>query len=493
MTDWPALLREIHLWVAQHPHWTGAGVALVALLESLALVGMLVPGVALMFAAGALIGFGVLPFWPICGWAVAGAVVGDGLSFWLGRRFGRRIDRVWPFDRHPELLRRGVAFFRRYGGLSVLFGRFFGPVRAVIPLVAGMMGMTGGRFFLVNVFSAALWAPAYLLPGVVFGASLELAARVAGRLVVLLVALLALLWLGLWLGRGIYRFFHSRARRILEWWFDLCRDHPLVEWLIGPLLYPRQRDYLTLTLLGLLLALACLPLQYLLPTGPSLSLVFLRTPWSDAFFSAVRLLTEWTVLLPLGGILGFWLLLTRRRVALLHWLISLGFCALFDALEIGDGVILRGLAGYGFLALVIGAQTPPRWRWLVFSVTLVWWSIVIFARLYLAPVTLNAWLLSLVASLVWLVMAGVGYRRHQSGRIPELGGLVFVLIAGALALLYLHQRELPVARPAVRALAPACWWRHDWQRLPRWRQDLFGARSQALGYRSRSCQVIEEA
>ncbi len=480
MTDWPDLLRDIHLWVVHHPHWAGAGVALVALLESLALVGMLVPGVALMFAAGALIGFGALPFWPLCVWAMAGAVVGDGLSFWLGRRFRRRIDRVWPFDRHPELLRRGVAFFRRYGGLSVLFGRFVGPVRAVIPLVAGMMGMPGGRFVLVNVVSAALWAPAYLLPGVVFGASLELAARVAGRLAVLLVALLALSWVGVWLGHRIYRFFRSRTQRILEWWFDLCRDHPLAEWLVGPLLYPWQRDYLTLTLLGLLLALGFLPLRHFLPAGPPLSLVFLHTPWSDAFFSAVRLLTDWSALLVLGGILGFWLLLTRRRVALLHWLISLGFCALFDALEIADGAILRGLVGYGFLALVIGAQTPPRWRWLVFSVTTVWWSIVIFARLYLAPIALTALLLSLAASMVWLVMAGVGYRRHQDGRIPGLGGLVLVLIAGALALLYLHQRESPVARPVVRALAPVCWWRHDWRRLSRWRQDLFGERNQAL-------------
>ena len=480
MTDWPAFLHNLFLWVSHHPHWAGVVVFLVAMVESLALVGILLPGVAMMFAAGALIGFGALPFWPICAWAVAGAIVGDGVSFWLGQRFKRVIDRVWPFSRHPELLRQGVAFFHRYGSLSILLGRFVGPIRAVIPLVAGMMGMSAGRFVVVNVISATLWAPTYLLPGTVFGASLELAARVAGRLAVLLGAMMAILWFGVWLSRRLYQFFRPRTRLILEWWFDVCRDHPLVEWMIGPLLYPRQRDYLTLTVLGLLLALVAWTLQRITPAGPDLSLVFLHTPWSDAFFAAVLLLTDWPVLSVVGAILGFWLLLTQRQVALLHWLISLGFCVLFEVLEIADGTILRGLVGYGFLALIIGSQAPLPWRWLVFAMTTVWWLVLIFARLYLAQIAMTSLFLSLASGMLWLITAGVGYRRHQSGPIPELGWLVFILIAGALGLLYWYERESPVAQPAVQVLAPQRWWQQDWQRLPRWRQELFGEREQAL-------------
>jgi len=71
-----------------------------------------------------------------------------------------------------------------------LFGRFVGPVRPVIPAVAGMMQMPAGRFLAVNVASALVWAPAYLLPGIAFGASLELAAEVAGRLAVLVLGIL---------------------------------------------------------------------------------------------------------------------------------------------------------------------------------------------------------------------------------------------------------------------------------------------------------------
>ncbi|MES9896122.1 MAG: VTT domain-containing protein, partial [Candidatus Thiodiazotropha endolucinida] len=96
-----------------------------------------------------------------------------------------RLRGFWPFNRHPATLQRGITFFQRYGGKSVALGRFFGPVRAIIPLVAGMLGMPPLRFLAANILSALVWAPAYLLPGIVFGASLELASEVAFRLVAL--------------------------------------------------------------------------------------------------------------------------------------------------------------------------------------------------------------------------------------------------------------------------------------------------------------------
>jgi undecaprenyl-diphosphatase len=96
-------------------------------------------------------------------------VFGDAVSYWLGRNFGGGIARVWPFSRHPELLSRGILFFERHGGKSVFIGRFFGPVRAVVPLAAGIMQMPRGRFWLANVISALVWAPMLLLVGDVVG------------------------------------------------------------------------------------------------------------------------------------------------------------------------------------------------------------------------------------------------------------------------------------------------------------------------------------
>jgi undecaprenyl-diphosphatase len=72
---------------------------------------------------------------------------------------------VWPFTRSPELLPNGIRFFARHGGKSVFIGRFFGPVRAVIPLAAGVMRMRRDRFWFANVTSALVWAPMLLFAG----------------------------------------------------------------------------------------------------------------------------------------------------------------------------------------------------------------------------------------------------------------------------------------------------------------------------------------
>lgn len=137
----------------------------VALLESLALIGLMVPGVVLITAAAAMAGHQALAAGFLVISAFAGAVLGDALSFHLGYREQGRIKTRWPFTQHPEWLARGSRFFARYGGRSVFLGRFIGPVRPLVPLIAGMMQMSPARFMVANLSSAALWAPLYVLPG----------------------------------------------------------------------------------------------------------------------------------------------------------------------------------------------------------------------------------------------------------------------------------------------------------------------------------------
>ena len=119
----------------------------------------------MLIAAGALIKTGSLPLWPIMIGAVLGAVLGDTVSYWIGQRFGGRLAGIWPFTRNPDLLAGGMQFFHRHGGKSVFIGRFFGPVRAVIPLAAGIMRMSPRLFWMANVTSALVWAPMLLLAG----------------------------------------------------------------------------------------------------------------------------------------------------------------------------------------------------------------------------------------------------------------------------------------------------------------------------------------
>ncbi|UAW99165.1 DedA family protein [Halopseudomonas nanhaiensis] len=167
------LTGDVIAWLSGHTRWLGPAIFLIALLESLAIAGIVVPGVALLFAAAAMAGSAHLSLAGVLAWAFAGAVCGDMISFALGRIFHQDIRRLGLFRKHPQWIDGGEAFFRRYGVLSVLIGRFVGPIRPVIPLVAGMFDMPTWRFVAINLFSAALWAPAYLLPGYVTGSALN--------------------------------------------------------------------------------------------------------------------------------------------------------------------------------------------------------------------------------------------------------------------------------------------------------------------------------
>jgi membrane protein DedA with SNARE-associated domain len=160
-------------FIARSQDWAGPLVALMAFAESMAVIGVIVPFTAMIVASGALLATGTLDPWVIVPWGIFGAVVGDALSYWLGRWLGHRVHRVWPFSKDPELLASGHRFFVRWGVLSVCLGRFFGPLRAVVPLVAGLMEMPQMRFQVANVASAIVWLPALMLPGALAGEVLE--------------------------------------------------------------------------------------------------------------------------------------------------------------------------------------------------------------------------------------------------------------------------------------------------------------------------------
>ena len=189
------LVDQVLQWTGSHAHLAGLVVLLVAFAESLAGVGLLVPGAVILFGVGALIAAGALPLWSTLIWAAAGAAAGDGLSYWLGRHYGDQVRQMWPFRAFPGWLDKAESFCHRHGGKSIVLGRFVGPLRPVVPVMVGMLGMTPGRFFAFMLPATVAWAPAYLLPGMAVGASLTLAGEVAARLAILLAALGAAAWL----------------------------------------------------------------------------------------------------------------------------------------------------------------------------------------------------------------------------------------------------------------------------------------------------------
>lgn len=152
-------------FIASHGQWAGPIVGVMAFGESLALIGMLIPATTLMLAVGGMMGAGIIDPWPVIASALIGAVIGDWVSFLFGRRIGKNAYRLWPLNRHRTAVARTRLFFRRHGVVSILFGRFLGPIRATVPLVAGVLGMPQRLFQIANVASALLWVPALFAPG----------------------------------------------------------------------------------------------------------------------------------------------------------------------------------------------------------------------------------------------------------------------------------------------------------------------------------------
>nr|WP_276315226.1 DedA family protein [Mesorhizobium jarvisii] len=133
--------------------------------ESLVLVGILLPGTTVLIIVGGLVGAGIVQPLPVLLAAMIGAALGDTISYFLGRWLGRGVVHKWPLNRYRREVARARLFFHRYGFAAVFVGRFFGPVRATVPLVAGMMGMHRRRFQIANILSAIIWAPIVLSPG----------------------------------------------------------------------------------------------------------------------------------------------------------------------------------------------------------------------------------------------------------------------------------------------------------------------------------------
>ncbi len=159
--------------VGQNPELAILVAFLAAIIEAVAVLGVLLPGTPILMAIAGATAMSGLSIWPIMVVAVLGAVIGDFVSFWLGERFSTRLRCVWPFTRRPELLAQAEQFFARYGMASVALCRFLPVLRSTVPLVAGMVGMPRRRFLLANVLSAFVWAPVHVLPAKYAGLSLD--------------------------------------------------------------------------------------------------------------------------------------------------------------------------------------------------------------------------------------------------------------------------------------------------------------------------------
>jgi len=188
------LLNGMTGWLTANPSWVAVAIFLVAFTECVAIVGIVVPGTVIMFAIAALAGSGILPLSEVLLLGFLGGLLGDAVSYFIGRRFHQNIRQLPGLRTHPEWMEGAEKYFHRYGIASLLVGRFIGPLRPMLPMIAGMCDMPLPRFVAVSVLAAAGWSIAYLMPGWAAGEAIRLplpegfwpeAAVVGGSLAVL--------------------------------------------------------------------------------------------------------------------------------------------------------------------------------------------------------------------------------------------------------------------------------------------------------------------
>ncbi len=189
----------IGAWLAAHPEQAGIAVGVLVFAESLAFVGFFVPSTAMLLAIGALLGAGALAPGPLLFWAILGAILGDAISYELGRWMGpSALRHRWLRSRRRSVARARL-FIRRAGVLTMILGRFTGPIRSLVPLAAGMLAMRRLPFQFANLVGAVLWIPVMLAPGYLAGRGLSLLPHglvepVLGGLALAVIALLAWRW-----------------------------------------------------------------------------------------------------------------------------------------------------------------------------------------------------------------------------------------------------------------------------------------------------------
>ena len=526
-----AALTSLMEWIQAHPNWAGLFVLVVSALESFLVVGLFVPGTIVMFGIGAMIAAGSMELLPTLLWAAVGAVLGDGTSYFIGRFYHQRLRVIWPFRKYPKMIGRGVEFFHRHGGKSVVLARFVGPVRPLVPAVAGMLNMPADRFFLVNILSALLWAPAYILPGVLFGASLGIAAEIAGRLALLLATLLTLLWFSWWLVRRLSRTLQPHAKAIQLGILDWSQRHRSIKPLAAALLdpeHPEARGMTVLTGLLLLASWALLVIPRHLAADSLLGnldlylfhwLQGLRSPLGDRLLIVVTELGDGLLLYSFTALLSLWLLARKHWRAALHWLITVACVGLLtEALKLYTAVerppLLNSaqmsyafpsahaslsVAVFGFLAVIVARELRNNWHWVPYSMAVFMVVAIGFSRLYLGVHWLSDVLAGWSLGLAWVALMGIAYRHHPAPAVSTkiltpLAVSTLILLAGFYGSQQLD-KDLAFYRPLTTtpvSLNRSDWIDDGWKALPAYRDDLEARRIHPLDLQwSGEIQAIE--
>jgi membrane protein DedA with SNARE-associated domain/membrane-associated phospholipid phosphatase len=513
-------LQDLIDFFSQHPALALGAVFAASLLESMAVIGTVIPGSTVVVAGGILIGLQVLNPWWVAGLAVIGAILGDGFSYWLGRRYHDRLREWWPLSAHPAMFERGQAYFAVHGAKSVFMGRFLGPLRAIVPVVAGMSDMPVLRFTVANVLSAIAWAAAHLLPGALFGASLQIAGAVSSRLLIFLAGLIAVVWLCTVLLRVTHRIVRpvlSRLRdRIVAWARQRTGALPGS---ILSLLDPTRKESLGLRIAALMLLGGAWMflgiLEDVVSSDPLVqfdhvvftALQSLRTGIVDDVMIAITELGSATVAITVVAAVSVVLVHKRCWRTLAYWFTAIGFAqalvwilkvtlerarpmAMYtgaDQFSFPSGHAASSIVLYGFLAFLLAHAKRPQSRLAITLLAAGLVGLIAFSRLYLGAHWLSDVLASLSLGAAWVALLSIAYMQHvPTERLPArallftaLGALI---VAGTAVVVTHHAADVAryAPRQPISSGLLANWQVDGWQRLPARRSEVDGDQEEPL-------------
>lgn len=435
-------------FIAAHPHLAYAAVLLLALSESIPVIGVFIPGTAAILAISALVPTGIVKLWPLLGAATAGAIIGDGLSFWIGHRYHREILERWPLNRHPDLITRSEAFFARHGDKSVFIARFTPGVRAFIPLIAGMLRMPVARFYVANILSALVWAPSHVLPAVFVGAAFGMFGAAAKPLAILLVLIVLVIWAMIRLVRLALRHGPALVSGLSDWLRLRAAANPS-SWnrIALDLLDPARPDIRAIALLAVMLIgsawLFFGILEDIVAGDPLVradaaiyqALQDLRTLPGDSVMLAITELGDTIVVMAITIAVLLWLAWKRAWRSAIYWLAAVaGASALntvikvalhrarptelfytgWSAFSFPSGHSTVNLVLYSFLALLIGRGSRSVWRLPVTFIALSFVLLIAFSRVYLGAHWFSDAVGGLAFGTAWLAVLGFFYMRKPT-------------------------------------------------------------------------------
>jgi undecaprenyl-diphosphatase len=171
---------------------------LTTFMEGLPLFGMAVPGHVAIILGGFLAKVGALNVYWVLILSALGAILGDFLGFYIGRRYGMAfIEKMRPyFFLRTEHLERAKDLLSRHTGKALIIGRFSPITRALMPFLVGTGTTHTSRFWLFNIIGGISWVVTSVGLGYLFGASYHAAVGMFGKFIVFALVVIALIMWG---------------------------------------------------------------------------------------------------------------------------------------------------------------------------------------------------------------------------------------------------------------------------------------------------------